>query len=305
MRGYRRGSTPASTVPESRCRSRTFAPSSIFPTRLRTASVVASVEPLRRNLTFSSASRAMSRRLISPALYAARPNWNELEPAISVRSRSKNAAPFSPGLLSAPPPGGGGRMCGRSVNSDVNDDGVALAAAGADRHAAIAAAAAAQLEHDRAEDARAGRADRMPERDRAAVDVHAPLVDVEHADAVERDRGERLVDLPQVDVGWLQPGLVERLQRRVGGRAREVGELVGDLRLGDDRAEDVLAVALGPVLGGEDQRAGAVVDAGRVAGRVAAVLAAEPRELRERLEAAVAPRRLVDLDDRVSLATAD
>src|SRR3954466_12351380 len=188
MRGYRRGSTPASTVPESRCRSRTFAPSSIFPTRLRTASVVASVEPLRRNLTFSSASRAMSRRLISPALYAARPNWNELEPAISVRSRSKNAAPFSPGLLSAPPPGGGGRMCGRSVNSHVDDDGVALTAAGADRRAAVAAAAPAQLEHERAEDACSGRADRVPERHRAAVDVHSLLVDAEHPRGVQGDR---------------------------------------------------------------------------------------------------------------------
>ena len=54
---------------------------------------------------FSHASVASWRRVTSPALYAARPNWNAEEPAISVRSRSKNAAPFSSGLRSAPPPG--------------------------------------------------------------------------------------------------------------------------------------------------------------------------------------------------------
>src|SRR3954469_10650868 len=161
----------------------------------------------------------MSRRVSIPARYAARPNWNEELPAISVRSRSKNAAPRSPSRRIAPPPGGGGRMCGRSVTGDrrdsryipacrslwaslrgrsnVHDDGVALAAAGADRDAAVAAAAPAQLEHERAEDAGAGRADRVPERHRAAVDVHARLVDAEHPRGVQRDRGERLVDLPQ------------------------------------------------------------------------------------------------------------
>src|SRR6478609_7264116 len=158
----------------------------------------------------------MSLRDIIPARYAARPNWKDELPAISVRSRSKNAAPRSPSRLIAPPPGGGGRMCGRSVTGDrlpshrgpdslslrtslrgcldLHDDRVALATAGADRRAAVAAAAAAQLEHERADDAGAGRADRVTERHGAAVDVHALLVDPEHARAVERDRRERLVD---------------------------------------------------------------------------------------------------------------
>ena len=52
-------------------------------------------------------------------------------------------------------------------------DRVALPAAGADRRAAEPAAAAAQLVDERADDARAGGADRVPERDGAAVDVDA------------------------------------------------------------------------------------------------------------------------------------
>jgi hypothetical protein len=90
----------------------------------------------------------------------------------------------------------------------------------------------AQLVHERAEDARAGRADRVADRDRAAVDVHAVLVEVEHPHRVQGHGGERLVDLPQVDVARLQPRLVERLLGRVGGRAREVREVVGHRRPG-------------------------------------------------------------------------
>src|SRR5438445_1169805 len=138
-------------------------------------------------------------REIIPVSYAARAKKIPDEPAISVRSRSKNAAARGAVAPAA------------TAISDLQDHRVALAAAGADRRAAEAAAAAAQLEHDRAEDARAGGADRVAERDGAAVDVDAVLVDAEHADRVERDRRERLVDLPHVDVARLQAGLLERL----------------------------------------------------------------------------------------------
>src|SRR5436190_10605186 len=55
--------------------------------------------------------------------------------------------------------------------SGFDQDGVALAAAGADRGEAETAAVAAQLVDHRAEDSPARGADRVPERDRAAVHV--------------------------------------------------------------------------------------------------------------------------------------
>src|SRR5882762_4958826 len=119
-----------------------------------------------------------------------------------VRSRSKNAAP---GLTES-------SVIDRRLGDpglaavDVDDYCVALPAAGADGRTALAPAAAAQLEHQRAEDARARRADRMANRHGPAIDVDLVLVDAEHADRVQRDRGERLVDLPQVDVIDAQPG---------------------------------------------------------------------------------------------------
>src|ERR1700742_3304997 len=100
-----------------------------------------------------------------------------------VLSRSKNAA-----------------LRGPSAAIDLDDHRVALATARADRGAAEAAAATAQLIDQRAQDARPGGPDRVSEGNGTAVDVDLVLVDPQHADGVERHRGEGLVDLPQVDV---------------------------------------------------------------------------------------------------------
>ena len=52
-------------------------------------SVASSVEPRRRNRIASTPQRAIWRRLISPALVAARAHGSPDEPEIRVRSRSK------------------------------------------------------------------------------------------------------------------------------------------------------------------------------------------------------------------------
>src|SRR4051794_25229508 len=143
-------------------------------------------------------SRASWRRDSWPALYDARAKSNADEPSISVLSRSKKAAPRT-----------------GSAAIYFENDGVALATAGADRGHPEPTAAAAQLVHERAEDPRAGRADRVAERDRPAIHVHLRVVDAEHAHGVERDRRERLVDLEQVDVVDRQARLLERGLRRV------------------------------------------------------------------------------------------
>src|SRR6185503_2259677 len=132
------------------------------------------------------------RRETMPALYAARPKWRALDPSMRVLSRSKKAAPATWPRLAA-------------VHFD--DHRVALAAARADRRAAEPAAAAPQLVDERHQDAGAAGADRVAERDRAAVHVHLGLVELKHAHRVERDRGERLVDLEQVDLAGRQARL--------------------------------------------------------------------------------------------------
>src|SRR5437764_4497306 len=185
----------------SRWRSTTRVPASDSNTRSRNSAVPSSVEPASRNFTFAQTSRASWRRLIMPLRYAARANWNALEPSISVLSGPKKAAAFPP-----PPPS---TVIALSP-VDLDDHGVTLAAARADGGHAEPSAATAQLVRERHQDARAARPDRVPEGDRAAVDVHLRLVHAEHPHRIDRNGSERLVDLEQVDVVDLQAGLLER-----------------------------------------------------------------------------------------------
>ena len=64
------------------------------------------------------------------------------------------------------------------------------------------------------EQAEAGGGERVAERDGAAVDVDLLGVDLERAGARHGDAGERLVDLPQVDVSGLDAVAREQLARR-------------------------------------------------------------------------------------------
>src|SRR5205085_8897256 len=130
----------------------------------------------------------------------------------------------------------------RLLAVDAQDDRVALPAARADRRDAEAAAATAQLVDEDAEDAGARGADRVAERDRAAVDVDAVLLDAQLADRLQGHRRERLVDLPQVDVARLQARLVQRALGGARRRRGQVGEVIGELRVADDLGEDRLAV---------------------------------------------------------------
>ena len=76
---------------------------------------------------------------------------------------------------------------------------------------AVAAVGALELVEGGADQDRAGGADGMTEGDRTAVDVDLVAVDVEVADELLDDDGERLVDLEDVDVVDRQSRLGEHL----------------------------------------------------------------------------------------------
>ena len=94
---------------------------------------------------------------------------------------------------------------------------------------------------EREQEAEAGGGERVAERDRAAVGVHARRIDVERADGGEGDARERLVDLPQVDVGGGQAVAGEQALRGLGGP-----QVQGRVRPGDDRPADDLDQRLEP-----------------------------------------------------------
>ena len=97
---------------------------------------------------------------------------------------------------------------------------VGLAAAFAHGEQAAAAAGALERVQQGGEQPGAGGAEGVAERDRAAARVHPGQVGAGLALPGQHDRGERLVDLHQVDVVQGQPGLVQG----VGGGGDRGGE---------------------------------------------------------------------------------
>src|SRR5690606_15308826 len=148
---------------------------------------------------------------------------------------------------------------------------------------AVAGLAAPELVDERGGDAGSGRAERVTERDRAAVDVGDRPIEAE----LLLDRHvlgrEGLVDLDELEV--VEPE-ARRGERLLGSRdradAHDLRRDAGDAP-GDDARDRLQALLLGPAGVGDDERSGAVADAGRVAGGDEAVLLEDRAELREAL----------------------
>ena len=73
-------------------------------------------------------------------------------------------------------------------------------------------------------EARAGHAEGMADGDRAAVDVEQFIRNAKPVPAIDRLRGERLVQLPQADVFHLEPVALEQLGN---GEDRADAHLIG------------------------------------------------------------------------------
>src|SRR5437899_11793129 len=93
-------------------------------------------------------------------------------------------------------------FCGllSSLLIDLEQAGAALAAADAHGHHAPLGLAPAAFLEDVAGQTRAGHAEGMTDRDRAAVDVVFFGIDAELVARIEALAGERLVQLPEIDV---------------------------------------------------------------------------------------------------------
>src|SRR6202012_2229670 len=102
--------------------------------------------------------------------------------------------------------------------------GATLAAADAHGHHAPLGLAAMAFLQDMASEARAGHAEGMADRDRAAVDVVLLRIDAEPVARIKTLAGEGLVELPDVDIVDLQPMALEQLRH---GEHRSDTHLVG------------------------------------------------------------------------------
>src|SRR3954451_20785740 len=189
---------------------------------------------------------------------------------------------------------------------DADDQRVTLAAAPAERGGADTAAAALELEGEVQHDPGARHADRVAERDRAAVDVDLVRVEAELAGGLDSDRGERLVELHQVEVGGGDALLLEGLGGGPRGLHLERGVGPGDHAVRADLGQPGQAELLGLGLAHHDHGAGAVGDLRGRGGGDRAVLGERRAQSRQRLGRGVAAHALVLAHhDRVALALRD
>src|SRR6266511_879687 len=137
----------------------------------------------------------------------------------------------------------------------------------------------------------------MPKRDRAAVHVHLLLVETELTDDGEALRGERFVQLDEVDLLDPDAGSLEQLPYgRDRADAHHARIDTGD-GAADERAEGLHAQLLSLLLARDHECRGAVIDAARVARRDASPVRTEGRSQRgQLLRARLGTRMLVALD---------
>src|SRR3989442_6096275 len=160
----------------------------------------------------------------------------------------------------------------------------ALAAANAHGHDAVARLRVQHLVGDRAHHAPAGHAERVADRDRAAVPVELLRVEAEPVATVDDLRGEGLVQLPDVDVADLEARAPEELRHR---EDRADPHLLGRAAGDREAAEDELGpdAELLRALHGHDERgARAVGELGGVARGHRALTALLVEVRRERQE---------------------
>src|SRR5262249_7385455 len=149
---------------------------------------------------------------------------------------------------------------------------------------------------ERHQDARAARADRMPEGDGATVDVDARLRDTQLPQHAERLRGERLVQLPEVDLFAPEASAGQRLLGSRPWPHAHDRRIDTGRRPGPDGRQRLEPAVLRLAIRHHYQRRRAVVDARRVAGRDRTPIGLERGTQWLQLVDARGARVLVDLE---------
>src|SRR6185437_16597710 len=185
----------------------------------------------------------------------------------------------------------------RPGSDPLEDRGDALPAADAHRVERVPAAGALELVQRLDDQDGAGGADRVAERDPAAVRVDALGGQVQFPGHGQCLGGEGLVDLEHVDLVDLEAGAVEHLARR-GYRAHAHDpRLDSRVTVTDHPAERGEAVAVHERSRGEHHGRGGIVEAGRVARGDRAVLRERGPQPGHVIQADVRPYVLVGVDD--------
>src|SRR5690606_6257636 len=184
-------------------------------------------------------------------------------------------------------------------SEDFEQPGGAHAAADAPRDDDGLRVAPLAVHQDVAGQAGAGHAERVADRDRAAVDVVDVGIDAEGVAAVEALAREGLVELPQVDVVDLQALALEQPGNREDGADAHLVRLAAGDRPALERAHGLQAATLG-LPGLHDHHGGrAVRELAGVAGGDELVGALDRLQLGQAFEGGVRTVALVAVDDDI------
>src|SRR5579859_161128 len=218
--------------------------------RSRSSSVLPVVTSLAAFLLMKAAGSAFSSLATAPSAIALR-----LVASFGTMSSSTTGMPALATWAAIPAPMTPAPMTATflmsAISHSLQDRGDALAAADALGGQRVFAAGALQQRSGLADDARTRGAERMAERDGAAIDIDAGLVELEVADAGQRLGGEGFVELDHVELRGIEAGAGQRLGRgRDRADAHDLGGAAGD-RHRLDAGQDVEAMLLGVVLAGD------------------------------------------------------
>src|SRR6185503_7365679 len=158
----------------------------------------------------------------------------------------------------------------------------------------------------RGEDARAARANRMTEGDRAAVHVHAIPIPRQALPVRNRLRRERFVRFDEIVISDRRAGALHQVLHGVNRGEEEILRLGRAGRIRVDARENRETVRARVLLGRHDERRCAVVEARRIAGRhrqrfVLVLARKRGTQLRERFGRRVLARAFIGVDRRGSL----
>ena len=142
----------------------------------------------------------------------------------------------------------------------------------------------------------AGAAERMPERNRAPVDVETFRVDWQFAQACEHLRREGFIELDQIDLLERKAGDLQRLADRGHRPDAEALRLDAGGGVGDEPRERLQTVLLRKRGGRDDDGGGAVAGLRRVAGGDGAGRVKGGTQRRKRLRGGVAAWTLVHVE---------
>src|SRR5450631_245850 len=135
-----------------------------------------------------------------------------------------------------------------SLLGDANDQGIALPATTAQGGRTHAATTALELQHQVQRDAGPRHADRVPDCDRATVDVHLVGVDAQKLGGCQPDRRKCLVDLDELKIGGadalLRTGRRDGLRRLTLQRGVRAGHDAMGTNLGEPAQPELFGLCL-------------------------------------------------------------